>query len=99
MSVSPAPPVPTVSLSLQVGGHTVDLASRALVVAVVPTPRFARQAEVLAGVRSAALAGADMVEVPAEPRLLGPAAAADELPVAARASTAEAASAAWAAGA
>ena len=99
MPVSPAPPVPTVSLSLDVGGHAVDLASRALVVAVVPPPRFAREAEVLAGVRSVALSGADLVEVPAELRLLGPAAAAGELPVAARVATADAASAAWVAGA
>jgi len=96
---SPAPPVPAVPFGLDMGGHTVDLTTRAVVVAVVPPPRFARDSEVLAAVRAAALAGADLVEVPAEPRLLGPAAAADELPVAARVGNASQAAAAWAAGA
>lgn len=53
----------------------------------------------LAGVRAAALAAADVVEVPAEPRLLGPAAASGELPIAARVETATAARLAWHAGA
>ncbi|HMG42804.1 MAG TPA: hypothetical protein VK611_15840 [Acidimicrobiales bacterium] len=99
MTVSPAPPLPDVSLSLQLGSRSVDLATRAVVVAVVPTPRFGREAEVLAGVRAAALAGADVVEVPAESRLLGPAAASGELPIAAQATSPEAARAAWSAGA
>ena len=99
MSVSSAPPVPHVSLSLTLGSRTLDLSTRAAVVAVVPLPRFGREAEVLAGVRSAALAGADAVEVPAEVRLLGPAAASGELPIAAQVATPDAARAARAAGA
>lgn len=99
MSVFSAPPVPDVSLSLTLGSRTLDLSTRAAVVAVVPVPRFGREAEVLAGVRSAALAGADAVEVPAEPRLLGPAAASGELPIAVQVSTPEGARAARAAGA
>jgi hypothetical protein len=100
MTVSSAPPVPDVSLHLRWGDRTVDLATRAVVVGVVPTPRFGREAEVIAGVRALAAAGADVVEVPAEPRLLGPAAqAVGDLPVAAQVTTTEAASAAWSAGA
>ena len=100
MTVSSAPPVPDVSLSLRLADRTVDLATRALVVAVVPSPRFGREAEVGAGVRAAAAAGADVVEVPAEPRLLGPvAAAAPDVTVAAQVTTAEAGGAAWSAGA
>ena len=99
MTVSPAPPLPDVSLSLRLGSRTVDLATRAVVVAVVPPPRFGREAEVLAGVRAAALSGADIVEVPADSRLLGPAAAGGELPIAAQVTTSAAARAAWAAGA
>src|SRR5687767_7477993 len=99
MTVSAAPPVPDVSPTLRLGGRTLDLSTRAVVVAVVPTPRFGREAEVLAGVRAAGLAGADAVEVPAEPRLLGPAATAGELTVAARVTTADGARAAWSAGA
>jgi hypothetical protein len=99
MTVSAAPPVPDVSPTLRLGGRTLDLSTRAVVVAVVPAPRFGREAEVLAGVRAAALAGADAVEVPAEPRLLGPAATAGELTVAARVTTADGARAAWSAGA
>lgn len=100
MTVSSAPPVPDVSLHLRWGGRTVDLATRAVVVGVVPTPRFGREAEVVAGVRALAAAGADVVEVPAEPRLLGPAVqAVGDLPVAAQVTTTEAAAAAWSAGA
>jgi hypothetical protein len=100
MTVTPAPPVPDVSALLRLGDHTVDLATRALVVGVVPLPRFGREAEVAAGVRAAAAAGADIVEVPAEPRLLGPAArVAGDLPVAAQVTTPAAAGAAWSAGA
>jgi hypothetical protein len=93
------PPVPRVEPELFLGGRAVDLATRALVIAVVPSPRWGREAEVLAGVRQAAAAGADVVEAPGEPRLLGPAAAAGVVPVAARVSTPEGARAAWAAGA
>ena len=100
MTVSPAPPVPDVSLHLRWGDRTVDLATRAIVVGVVPSPRFGREAEVVAGVRALVAAGADVVEVPAEPRLLGPAAqAGGDQPVAAQVTTAEAAAAAWSAGA
>jgi hypothetical protein len=93
------PPVTTPDLGLSFGAGPIDLATRALVVAVVPPPRWGREAEVLAGVRQAADAGADVVEVPAEPRLLGPAASAGIVPVAARVTAADAARAAWAAGA
>jgi hypothetical protein len=93
------PPVTKPDLGLSFGDGPIDLATRALVVAVVPPPRWGREAEVLAGVRQAAEAGADVVEAPAEPRLLGPAASAGIVPVAARVTTAEGARAAWAAGA
>lgn len=99
MSVSSAPPVPAVSPGLTLLDRPLDLTTRAAVVAVVPPPRFGREAEVLAGVRAAASASADVVEVPAEPRLLGPAAASGELPIAARVETAAAARSAWHAGA
>jgi hypothetical protein len=99
MAISTAPPVAQVDLTLSLGARTVDLATRALVVAVVPPPRWARDAEVVAGVRAAADAGADLVEVPPEPRLLGPAAAAGEVAVAARVDSVAAARAAGAAGA
>jgi len=101
MTVTPVPPVPDVSAHLRWGNdRTVDLATRALVVGVVPLPRFGREAEVAAGVRAMAAAGADIVEVPAEPRLLGPAArVVGDLPVAAQVTTPAAAGAAWAAGA
>jgi hypothetical protein len=99
MAVSTAPPVAEVDLTLTLGSRTIDLATRALVVGVVPTPRWAREAEVAAGVRAAADAGADLVDVPAEPRLIGPAAAAGEIPVAVRVDTADAAQAAHHAGA
>src|SRR5262245_46928864 len=93
------PPVTTPAFDLSFGAGPIDVATRALVVAVVPTPRWGREAEALAGVRQAAEAGADVVEVPAEPALAGPAAAADLVPVAARIGTADAARAAFAAGA
>jgi hypothetical protein len=88
-----------VSAGLTLLDRSVDLTTRAVVVAVVPTPRFGREAEVVAGVYAAASAAADVVEVPAEPRLLGPAAAKAEVPLAARVETADAARAAWSAGA
>jgi hypothetical protein len=93
------PPVSLVDQALSFADRSFDLATRAVVVAVVPTPRWGREAEVLAGVRQAAEAGADVVEVPSEPRLLGPAAAAQIVPVAARVDTVAAARAAWSAGA
>jgi hypothetical protein len=99
MAVSTAPPVAEVDLTLTLGSRTVDLATRALVVGVVPAPRWARDAEVAAGVRAAADAGADLVDVPPEPRLVGPAAAISDVPVAVRVDTVEAARAAHHAGA
>lgn len=99
MAISLAPPVPEVGLSLSLGERVVDLATRALVVAVVPPPRWAREAEVVAGVRAAADTGADLVEVPPEPRLVGPAAQAAAVPIAARVTTPDAAAAATIAGA
>lgn len=93
------PPVTTPDLGLSFGAGPIDSTTRALVVAVVPPPRWGREAEVLAGVRQAAEAGADVVEVPAEPRLLGPAVGADLAPVAARVTSPSEARAAWAAGA
>jgi hypothetical protein len=93
------PPVSLVDQALSFADRSFDLTTRAVVVAVVPTPRWGREAEVLAGLRQAAEAGADVVEVPSEPRLLGPAAAAQIVPVAARVDTVAAARAAWSAGA
>lgn len=99
MAISVAPLVPEVGLTLSLGARVVDLATRALVVAVVPPPRWARESEVVAGVRAAAETGADLVEVPAEPRLVGPAAAASDIPIAARVTTPKGAAAATIAGA
>jgi hypothetical protein len=93
------PPVILVDQALSFADRSFDLTTRAVVVAVVPTPRWGREAEVLAGLRQAAEAGADVVEVPPDPRLLGPAAAAEIVPVAARVDTVEAARGAWSAGA
>jgi hypothetical protein len=78
---APTPAGDRVNTTLHLGGAAIDLATRARVVAVVPTPRWGREAEVLAGVEAAARAGVDLVEVPAEPRLLGPAAASGTIPV------------------
>jgi hypothetical protein len=99
MSVYTPPPVERVRASLPLGDRVVDLATRALVVSVVPSPTWARENEVIAAVRAAADAGADLAEVPADPRLLGPSAQAGHLPLAARVTTAPAARAARRAGA
>lgn len=99
MPVYSPPPVEPVKASLTFGDRAVDLASRALVVTVVPSPRWARESEVISGVHAAADSGADIVEVPADPRLLGPAAQLGVLPVAARVTTTSAARAALTAGA
>lgn len=104
MSVPSAPPVPRVERILSLpsrdgGTRHVDLATRALVVAVVPSPRWGREAEVVAGVAAVAGMGADLAEVPADPRLLGPAAAQGEVPVVAEVATADAARPALTAGA
>jgi hypothetical protein len=93
------PPVEPVHASLDLGDRRVDLATRALVLCVVPSPRWARESEVISGVVAAADAGADLVEVPADPRLLGPAARRADLPLATRVTTAPAARSASAAGA
>lgn len=99
MSVYSPPPVERVRASLTLGDRVVDLATRALVVSVVPSPTWARESEVIAAVKAAADAGADLAEVPADPRLLGPAAQAGHLPLAARVTTAATARAARVAGA
>ena len=98
----PAPfpsPVVRIDTSLDIGGVAVDLAVRVLVAGVVPEPRFGREAEVAATARSAANAGADLVDVSLAPRLVGPAVRAVPVPVVVRAESAEAAAAAARAGA
>lgn len=99
MTVQTPPAVDLVDAALAIGDRVVDLATRSLVVAVIPSPVWARESEVLAAVRAAADAGADVAEVPAEPRLLGPAAAAGLLPIAAHVGTVTVARAATGAGA
>lgn len=99
MTAEPRSSLERVELTLTLGDNVVDLATRALVMAVVPMPTWGREAEVLAGVRGAADSRTDLVEVPAEPRLLGPAAAAVGIPVAAQVSSAAQAAAAREAGA
>ncbi len=49
-----------------------DLRARVLVAAVVPAPRFGREAEVVASARALRDAGADLVDVSLPPALLGP---------------------------
>jgi hypothetical protein len=92
-------PVPSVDLTLAVGHTTFDLRWRALVAAVVPAPRFGREGEVLAGVRTARDAGADLADVSLSPRLIGPAAGAGLVPVVVRATSVDEAAAARRAGA
>ena len=92
------PPVQRVDLQLDLGGETVDLATRALAAAVVSTPRYGREGEVLAGVAAARQAGAALADVSLEPRLIGPAVQRGGLPVVARTATIEQAEAARAAG-
>jgi hypothetical protein len=67
--------------------------------AVVAAPRFGRESEVLAMVRAAGQAGADIAVTSLPPRLVGPATRAGGLPVAARVSSLEAVEAASEAGA
>jgi hypothetical protein len=83
---------------LELRGHTHDLRTRALVAAVVPGPRFGREAEVQAAVARAAEARADLADVSLEPRLVGPVAR-GPVPVCARVADLRAAAAAHAAGA
>jgi hypothetical protein len=92
-------PVPRVDLTLALGGTSFDLRWRALVAAVVPAPRFGREGEVLAGVRAARDAGADLADVSLSPRLIGPAAGAGLVPVVVRARSIPEAAAARRAGA
>jgi hypothetical protein len=92
-------PVPRVDLTLALGDTTFDLRWRALVAAVVPAPRFGREGEVLAGVRTARDAGADLADVSLSPRLIGPAAGAGLVPVVVRATSVDEAAAARRAGA
>lgn len=99
MTVQTPPAVPLVDAALTIGDRVVDLATRSLTVAVIPSPVWARESEVVAAVRAAADAGADAAEAPPEPRLLGPAAAAGLLPIAAHVSTVAAAGTATRAGA
>ena len=96
---SALPPVPRVELTLQLGESTFDLRWRALVAATVPAPRFGRESEVLATVRAAAHAGADLAVASLSPQLVGPAARGGGVPVAVRVSSREAAEAALRAGA
>ncbi len=98
MAVSLPAPIPRVELTVDLGAGPVDLAIRALTAAVVAPPRFGREAELLAAAKAATASGADMVDVSLEPRLAGSVARGGDLPVAARAPTAEAAEAALAAG-
>lgn len=99
MSPAAVPPVPRVTTKLPLADRDLELATRALIVAVVPPPRFGRDAEVVSGVRSAAAARADLVEVPDEPGLIGPAVRANGPPVAVRVGSIDRADAARSAGA
>ena len=99
MIESALPPVPQVELALTLGDKTFDLRWRALVGAVIAAPRFGRESEVLATVRAAGQAGADIAVTSLPPRLVGPATRAGGLPIAARVSSLEAAVAASEAGA
>ncbi|HET6951908.1 MAG TPA: hypothetical protein VFI47_16120 [Acidimicrobiales bacterium] len=74
-SSAPVLPVPRIDLRWALPGHVVDLATRALVVGVVPAPRFGREGEVIATATALAAAGADLVDVSLPPRLIGPVAA------------------------
>jgi hypothetical protein len=98
VTASAPPPLPT-GLVLSLGGMAHDLRWRALVAAVLPGPRFARENEVVAAVRAAGGAGADLVTMTLPPRLLGSAAHAGGPPVASAVRSLEAANEAMAAGA
>lgn len=98
--IAPAlPPVPRVDLTLSLGGAEIDLRCRALVAAAIPAPRFGRESEVVASLRAARQAGADLVEASLPAGLIGPAARRGDLPIAVRAASIEAAAAARGAGA
>jgi hypothetical protein len=96
---SAPPPVPRVELTLQLGDSTFDLRWRALVAGVVPAPRFGRESEVLATVRAAGQAGADLAVASLPPRLIGPAARAGGVPMAVKVSSLDEARVALGAGA
>ena len=98
MIASAPPPLPRVELALTLGDRTFDLRWRALV-GGDRRPRFGRESEVLATVRAAGQAGADIAVTSLPPRLVGPATRAGGLPVAARVSSLEAVEAASEAGA
>lgn len=92
------PPIPRVDAALDLGDGPVDLATRALTAAAVPPPRFGREAELLAAAKAVTAAGADLVDVSLEPRLVGSVARAGDLPVATRVTSVDAAESARAAG-
>jgi hypothetical protein len=94
MTQSAVPPLPQVELALTLAGTTFDLRWRALVGAVVTPPRFGGENEVLAAVRAAGQAGADLAVASLPPRLVGPAIRAGGVPIAARVSSLDAAEAA-----
>jgi hypothetical protein len=87
---SAPPPVPHIDLALTFGGTTFDLRWRALVGAVIAAPRFGGESEVLAAVRAAGQAGADLAVTSLPPRLVGPATRAGAVPIAAKVSSLEA---------
>jgi hypothetical protein len=97
--VSLPPPIPRVDATLDLGDGPVDLATRALTAAAVAPPRFGRESELLAAAKAATSAGADLVDVSFEPRLVGSVARGGGLPVATRVATVASAEAARAAGA
>jgi hypothetical protein len=99
MIASALPPVPRVDLVLTLGDKTFDLRWRSLVGAVIAAPRFGGESEVLAAVRAAGQAGADVAVTSLPPRLIGPAARSGGMPIAARVSSLDAAEAASKAGA
>jgi hypothetical protein len=94
MIESALPPLPQVELALTLAGTAFDLRWRALVGAVVAPPRYGRENEVLAAVRAAGQAGADVAVTSLPPGLVGPTIRAGGVPVAARVSSLDAAEAA-----
>ena len=86
-------------MALDLGDGPVDLATRALTAAAVAPPRFGREAELQAAAKAVTAAGADLVDVSLEPRLVGSVARGGGLPVATRVAAVESAEAARAAGA
>jgi hypothetical protein len=99
MIESALPQMPHVDLALTLGDATFDLRWRALVGAVIAAPRFGRESEVLATVRAAGQAGADVAVTSLPPRLVGPATRVGAVPIAAKASSLDGVKAASAVGA